>query len=157
VSGGDIAAIVSAGVAVVSMVLSVFSWWGARGEKEAAARHAADALSAANRSAAAQETQAIIVSKKVADAERLPWQITPAGRPLNCRLVNQTATPKYGVRVEGERIRRPDGEIGRVDGYASREFVTFRETWELSRKAKVLWHLQPDCQDAELDWDTELP
>jgi hypothetical protein len=149
------AAVVSAVVAVISMFGSGIGWWRSRKAARTSAHYAQRSVDASEKSAQAQETQARLATEQVAEAESKPWKVEPIPGSDNCRLINTTAKPKYGVRVEGPAVRRPT--VGIVDGNSFAELDTMLSFGGTSKSVTITWHLAQDLTDNQGVQHTHLP
>jgi hypothetical protein len=151
------APVASATVAVVGGAISIYGWVRTRGERAKAAEQAkiatqaaADASSALKQIAELHVKQDQRQQSRAAAEEREPWSIKPINA-AQADLVNNSATPKYGINVKiyagGDQPhhRFSDDNIPFVGPRRSRRITYIDINAEMT--AIITWHLLEDLSD----------
>lgn len=123
---------------------------------ERAAVAEAESAKAAARAADALEKQNAMAAVKAALVEGVPWRLEYQ-RGDTYELINESATPKFGVRVTGESIpSNRKGQKDRVDGRSSLTFMA-HSAFGSSSDIDVRWHRREDLSDEEQLWTGTKP
>jgi hypothetical protein len=175
VDGGDWSTLAGAVIAGGSAVWAVVSARRAGRAQERAEHYQARAEQNAERAtqaaekAAAAETQSAAAAKRAADAlerqnqiaeeqadlaEGVPWRIEYRTGSLY-DLWNDTGTPKFNVRIEGEGVLRSK-TVERIDGRSSVDFMGFDASGQ-GDKVEVTWHRRDDQSDEPRRWSGNKP
>ena len=122
-------------------------------EKAVVAQSASAA--AAKRAADALEKQNVMAEAQTALDEGVPWRLQHQ-RGDTYELVNETATPKYGITVTGETIIRST-TFERIDGRSSVTFMALSAAQLNDHAIEVRWHWREDQSDEEQRWTGTKP
>ncbi len=104
---------------------------------------------AAERSARALEEKNRIVAKLTRAIERAPWRIEYRSGSTY-ELWNDSATPKFYVRITGEGVLRPR-TVPRIDGHSSTSFHGL-DAMDVGTQVDITWHRREDQSDRPRRW-----
>ena len=102
---------------------------------------------AAERSARAIKENKRIVAQQARAIERAPWRIE-YGSGSTYELWNDSAAPKFYVRVTGKGVRYPR-TAPRIDGHGS---MSFQGLDAVGAEVDVTWHRREDQSDRPRRW-----
>jgi len=104
---------------------------------------------AAERSARALEEKNRIVAKLTRAIERAPWRIEYRSGSTY-ELWNDSATPKFYVRITGEGVLRPR-TVPRIDSHSSTSFHGL-DAMDVGTHVDITWHRREDQSDRPRRW-----
>jgi hypothetical protein len=156
VQWGNVPAWVAAGISLIFGILSWRSSRKSKSERDEATRQAERAeraagaaerqAEAAERSAATAEAQERREIEESEAAEADPWQLAPIRGADNCRLINTTRTPKYGVTVSGLKIDNSPAQFDKI-GPNKRVELSISRILHPDDSVEVTWHRRQDLSD----------
>jgi hypothetical protein len=126
----------------------------AREQARLATEAAQNAVAAQKQIAGETKRLADVAQQRFEDAERRPWDIKRDEGYGIYRLVNKRDTPKYDVRLSGDRIypNRPN-HFRSIDGGGSVS-IYLRDSGVVNRKVRVTWLPEQDYTGER--WPQEL-
>jgi hypothetical protein len=126
----------------------------AREQAKLATEAAQNAVAAQKQIAGETKRLADVAQQRFEDAERRPWDIKRDEGYGIYRLINKRDTPKYDVRLSGDRIypNRPN-RFRSIDGGGSVS-IYLQDSGVVNRKVRVTWLPEEDYTGER--WPQEL-